>query len=70
MIEPFALSLKASWPIPSDHEREGDPEHHGEDHHGDDRGKELASHHFTPNAVTIMSMSLMPMNGAMTPPAP
>ena len=30
---------------------------------------ELASHHFTPSAVTMMSMSLMPMNGAITPPS-
>ena len=33
-------------------------------------GDELASHHFTPSAVTMMSINLMPMNGAITPPAP
>ena len=26
--------------------------------------------YFTPRAVSTMSMSLMPMNGAITPPAP
>ena len=31
---------------------------------------ELASHHLTPRAEMTMSMSLMPMNGATTPPAP
>ena len=33
-------------------------------------GQELASHHFTPRAVTSRSMSLMPMNGATIPPSP
>ena len=33
-------------------------------------GRQLASHHFTPRAVTSMSMSLIPMNGAMMPPTP
>ena len=70
MIEPFALSWNGELADPEDDEREDDPEDHGEDHHGDDRRDELASHHFTPNAVTIMSMSLMPMNGATTPPRP
>ena len=46
------------------------PNSDGEDDHHDDRRDELASHHFTPRAVTTMSMSLIPMNGAMTPPTP
>ena len=53
-----------------DDQRVDQAEEHGEDHHRDERGNELASHHFTPRAVTTMSMSLMPMNGAITPPAP
>ena len=70
MIEPSALSWNSSCPTPRTTSGKPMPSIDGEDHHGDDRRDELASHHFTPSAVTMMSMSLMPMNGAITPPAP
>ena len=33
-------------------------------------GKELAAHQTSPVAPTMMSISLIPMKGAITPPAP
>ena len=41
---------------------------HREDHH--DGWIELAAHHTTPKPETMTSMTLMPMNGTITPPAP
>ena len=53
-----------------DHQWVDPAEQDGEDDHHQDGGKDLASHHLTPSAVTIMSMSLMPTNGAIRPPTP
>ena len=51
--EPFALSENAPCRDAGDDERVRDPEQHGEDDHHHDGGQELASHHFTPRAVTM-----------------
>ena len=69
-FEPFALSENAGLRDPVTTSGIREPEEHREDDHHHDRGQELASHHFTPRAVTITSMSLIPMNGAMIPPSP
>ena len=76
------LAVRASrasrWPcrrsatcaMPVIDERVDEPEQHGERRPSSMMaGSELAAHHFTPSAVTTRSMSLMPMNGAMTPPS-
>ena len=55
---------------PGQHDRIGEPTDHGEDEEDPQSGYELASHYLTPKAVMMMSMSLMPMNGAMIPPTP
>ena len=56
-----------------DDERVDEPAQDGEHEHAEHGRGELAdeaTHHFTPRALMTMSMSLMPMNGAMIPPTP
>ena len=56
-----------------DDERVDDPAQDREGEHAEHGRGELAdesTHHFTPRALMMMSMSLMPMNGAMIPPTP
>ncbi len=51
-------------------QRIDDAHEHGEDEERDDRGNELAAHQRIPSCVMTMSISLIPMNGAMMPPSP
>ena len=53
-----------------DRERVDDPEDDREGNEGEQRGEELAPHQTSPDAPTTRSISLIPMNGAITPPAP
>ena len=56
-----------------DDERVDEAAQHGEHEHAEHGRRELAdecTHHFTPRALMMMSMSLMPTNGAMMPPTP
>ena len=71
--EPLALSMERHLGDAGHDERVDEPAEHGEHDDGDDGRRQLAheaSHHFTPRALMMMSMSLMPMNGAMIPPTP
>ena len=51
-------------------ERVDDPEDDREGDEGEQRREELASHQTSPDAPTTRSISLIPMNGAITPPTP
>jgi hypothetical protein len=56
-----------------DHERIQETAQHREHDDPQYRRTELAdehSHHFTPKALMMMSMSLIPMKGMMMPPMP
>ena len=53
-----------------DRERVEDPEDDRERDEGEQRREQLAPHQTSPVAPTTRSISLIPMNGAITPPAP
>jgi hypothetical protein len=70
---PFGLVLEGHLTDAEHGERVDHAEHHREDEEGAERDEELTEisvHQCTPSAVTTMSMSLMKMKGATTPPTP
>ena len=68
--EPFALAEKPSLRDAGDRERVEDPAGDGEGDEREQGGEELAPHQTSPERRTTRSISLIPMKGAITPPAP
>ena len=68
--EPFALDGEPELRDAGDRERVDDAEDDREGHEGEQGGEELATHQTSPVAPTTRSISLIPMKGAITPPAP
>ena len=72
--DPLAVSFQPTWATAVTTQRVGDAADDGEDDDGDERRAQLAdearSCQLTPRAEMMMSMSLMPTNGATMPPRP
>ncbi len=68
--EPSALSLRPAWAMPVTTKGYTRPNSTVKITMETMAGKIWRRIYFTPRAVMTMSMSLMPMNGAITPPAP